>query len=966
MTDERIRIIIDTDGTSSAKSDFTNIGKVGMNAADSIRKAFRDTYADMSGAQTNLAREARIAMNSWALMERDKATAARATAKAQMEAAREAAAAERSFAQDSKESARELSQSKHAMYKLAQMDARAAASAEASAARQAAKDEIAAARSAAAAERATVASSMANFNDLQRRKAASAKMEAAQEVAINKEKNAKEAAANRASNSLNRDGSRGMGLITGAIGYLGVRELGSEFVKLSDTMQNVRNRLAIVTTGSADTEVVMGKLKNIAIETRTEFDLVGRTYSRLAQSTRNLKVSQQSNLDMTKVLTQAIAVSGATTEEARATLIQFSQAMGSNRLSADEFRSVAEQLPIILDMIAKSTGKPKVELKKMGEAGLLTARVMSIALLESVDDMDAKFTKTMPTIEKAWQNLKTEIEFTVDAFNKATGASKAIIDSLEYIHTHMDMVATIAIHVGELLGVYLVVQIGLLGQSLYALALANPFVAMVIGATQLLQLVSENRESVRSWIHDTGVLLAGGIAADSTARQTVKLGPNGEVLSNKLADGTDLKAAGDKDNQLIHEQYAMEQRKAEIARLRAMKDTNTKKKHHQETFEEAIGPLEGQVGDLTINKAQRDTLKEVMEIEEKLSWQDEQGHKHKAKLTKDQYDYVDALVHAKKAMLDFEATNKDLFKRDQDRQQFNTKFRHDAQLLDEKYDKEYKAHIQTVKSNAPIQDSFSADDVKRVRDDIRRGYGNGDLTKDQANRGMTGLELVAKDTKTPRKEFLEEFTDKGKMNEQVKAIWGPDGTLNHGLSSAIAQTLVFHKSFKTALKDLGKSIQAEIIDTLVQGLIRMAILTAMGGAKAGAGATLSSIVLPARGTPHSSGGYVGDMGRTQIAGYVHGGEYVVNANATQGNRDMLDTINKGGRVRGGSQVNVTIHNNGTNSDFETRSVSANEVEIIATRIVNTRAPSVVAGTMRDPNSRMSKSITNTTTARRAR
>lgn len=46
----------------------------------------------------------------------------------------------------------------------------------------------------------------------------------------------------------------------------------------------------------------------------------------------------------------------------------------------------------------------------------------------------------------------------------------------------------------------------------------------------------------------------------------------------------------------------------------------------------------------------------------------------------------------------------------------------------------------------------------------------------------------------------------------------------------------------------------------------------------------------------SEGGYTGNVGTSQVAGVVHGREFVINAGATQKNRGLLEHINKGGTV----------------------------------------------------------------------
>ncbi|WP_155896827.1 hypothetical protein [Curtobacterium sp. UNCCL17] len=45
------------------------------------------------------------------------------------------------------------------------------------------------------------------------------------------------------------------------------------------------------------------------------------------------------------------------------------------------------------------------------------------------------------------------------------------------------------------------------------------------------------------------------------------------------------------------------------------------------------------------------------------------------------------------------------------------------------------------------------------------------------------------------------------------------------------------------------------------------------------------------------GGYTGDYGTGQVAGLVHGREFVMNAAATAVNRPLLEAMNQGGKVQ---------------------------------------------------------------------
>lgn len=111
-----------------------------------------------------------------------------------------------------------------------------------------------------------------------------------------------------------------------------------------------------------------------------------------------------------------------------------------------------------------------------------------------------------------------------------------------------------------------------------------------------------------------------------------------------------------------------------------------------------------------------------------------------------------------------------------------------------------------------------------------------------------------------------------------------------------------------------------------------------------------------------TGGYTGNIGTREVAGVVHGQEYVLNAEATKRvGRGTLDALNNGGTLGGGG-VNVTIQNYGTSKAFEVQQLDANTVRIIA----RDEARNAVASDLQNPNSQISKAASQNLSAPRRR
>lgn len=132
---------------------------------------------------------------------------------------------------------------------------------------------------------------------------------------------------------------------------------------------------------------------------------------------------------------------------------------------------------------------------------------------------------------------------------------------------------------------------------------------------------------------------------------------------------------------------------------------------------------------------------------------------------------------------------------------------------------------------------------------------------------------------------------------------------------------------------------------------------------------------------HSSGGFISGPGSgtsDSILGRLSNGEFVVNARATADNRDLLESINSGASAvkannasptssRGSMQVQV-IHDGST--AIAVQQVNEGYIRVVAKQVaqetIATHASATVANDLQNPNSRVSKAITQNTMATRRR
>ena len=230
-------------------------------------------------------------------------------------------------------------------------------------------------------------------------------------------------------------------LVTSAFAAIGVSASVGEFIKMADASTNVASRLGLVTSSATELIAVQQKLFVIAQSSRVSFvDLAG-TYAQMARSTRELGISQDAMLGVTKTISQALTISGSSATSAQAALAQLSQGFASGTLRGEELNSVIEQTPRLAQAIADGFGISIGKLREMGQAGQLTAETVVSALQKSAGKVESEFERMATTVEQASTRAGNSMTRMVGAINNVTGATKFMAEGISRVSTVMDVLS---------------------------------------------------------------------------------------------------------------------------------------------------------------------------------------------------------------------------------------------------------------------------------------------------------------------------------------------------------------------------------------------------------------------------------------------------------------------------------------------------------------------------------------------
>lgn len=298
----------------------------------------------------------------------------------------------------------------------------------------------------------------------------------------------------------------------------------------ADKMQSLASKVKLATDGSEQFNAVQRQLRNIANEQRSSFEGVVDLYSSSQRALSQLGKSQQNVIDFTRNMTMAMNLGGGSAQAQAAALTQLGQALGSGALRGDEFNSVAEQAPILMELIAKRMGVATAALRDLAKEGKITADVVYEAVSGSTQALEEMMGKTNFTMSQGWQVIKDNFGHLVhDIINETTGIAGAISDVLTWVGQNLKTIATIAGVAATAIGVkmahgFLMTKLeatslttAIKTATISTLSNAKSFIANAYSAQAYTQSMAAATATTARFAETIGSAMVGGVARATMA-----------------------------------------------------------------------------------------------------------------------------------------------------------------------------------------------------------------------------------------------------------------------------------------------------------------------------------------------------------------------------------------------------------------------------------------------------------------
>lgn len=197
-----------------------------------------------------------------------------------------------------------------------------------------------------------------------------------------------------------------LGKIKGlASAYLGMKGL-SGLVNLSDTITQTDARLSMMDDGLQTTAELNDMIYASAQRSRGSYLATADAVAKLGLMAGDAFSSNQETIAFMEQVNKQFKIAGTSAAGIDAAMLQLTQAMGSGVLRGEEYNSILEQAPNIIQAIAEYMDVPKGQLKEMAADGKITADIVKAAMFACADETNAKFESMPKTWSDIWTSMK--------------------------------------------------------------------------------------------------------------------------------------------------------------------------------------------------------------------------------------------------------------------------------------------------------------------------------------------------------------------------------------------------------------------------------------------------------------------------------------------------------------------------------------------------------------------------------
>ena len=199
-------------------------------------------------------------------------------------------------------------------------------------------------------------------------------------------------------------------------------------VALADEYAGIKARLALIAGSQNNVAALNEMIYESAQRARGGYMDMAKAVADLSTNAKDAFPDPRKTVEFVEGMQKLFVIGGTSNTNKQMAMLQLQQALASGRLQGDEFRSITENAPILQDMIAKTMGITRGELKKLSTEGKITSDIIKRSILDNMDEINGRFEQ----MHKKWGDHFTDLKnYALKKLNPISDAIGNLANSAE-------------------------------------------------------------------------------------------------------------------------------------------------------------------------------------------------------------------------------------------------------------------------------------------------------------------------------------------------------------------------------------------------------------------------------------------------------------------------------------------------------------------------------------------------------
>lgn len=318
--------------------------------------------------------------------------------------------------------------------------------------------------------------------------------------------------------------------------YVSIQSIGKA-LDISDELASTTARLNLMNDNLQSTEELTNMVYAAAQNSRGSFSDMAANVAKIGNLAGDAFSSSEQIVVFAEQLNKQMKLSGASTQEASAAMLQLTQSLAKGCLNGDELTSVMENGSAVTKTIAEYMGITQGELKDLAAEGQVTSDIIIAAMLGAADQTNAAFETLPMTWADVWQSMKNSalVAFrpVLQRINDLAN-SQAVQTFVNGAIEAMAVLANIVLNIFDLIGTvggFIADNWSIISPIIYGVIGALAVYAAYLGIVKAIELASAAASMIHSLAMSAKIAVMAAVTGQTMAATAAQMGYNGALYA---------------------------------------------------------------------------------------------------------------------------------------------------------------------------------------------------------------------------------------------------------------------------------------------------------------------------------------------------------------------------------------------------------------------------------------------------